>query len=416
MAVARYIARRYQRSRRRSRALSRASVIAIVGIAVGVFVLDVTLAVMNGFHAELQRSFVDTMPMITITNYTSEGFVELDSTMARIADEPGVIGVTPLVRQEVVVSKKRRFGPPISRGAITWGIDPDRMDSVQPFTSQLQPGPEVRDELRHRPGRAPRVVLGHDLAMSLYAGLGDTVLVTAPSQEATLADLEAETRPFVVAGFLESGMYEFDSRFVYLDLAVARDFYGYGERGAGLIGVRVEDMMQAAAIADSLETRLGSGHRAIDWMSLNSTIFRWVRLEKVLMFLLVGLIIMVAAFNIVGILTMMVGERGREVGILLAMGASPGQIQRIFVLNGLWLGFWGTAIGSLLGWLASLYLVHFGIQIPGDVYFVDRMPCIPVWTDFVAVAVAAMALTLVSTLVPSREASRLDPMEIIRYT
>ena len=390
--------------------------IAITGIAVGVMVLDITLSVMNGFHAELQRSFVDTMPMITVTNHDPEGFVALDRVMDEIAATPGVIGVSPLIRQEVVVTKERVFGPPISRGAITWGVDPQRMDTVQPFTAQLEPGPEVRDELTHRAGRAPRVVLGRELAMGLYAGLGDTVLVTAPSQDASLTELEAETRRFVVAGFLASGMYEFDSRFVYLDLQVAREFYGYGERGAGIVGVRVDDMMQAAAIADTLEARLGSSYRAIDWMALNSTIFRWVKLEKLLMFLLVGLIILVAAFNVIGILTMMVGERGREVGILLAMGASPGQIQRVFVLNGLWLGFWGTLGGSLLGWLACQYLVHQGIQIPGDVYFVDHVPCIPQWLDFAVVAAAALALTLVSTLVPSHEASQLEPMDIIRHT
>lgn len=416
MGVARYIARRYQRSRRRSRALSRASVIAIVGIAIGVMVLDTTLAVMNGFHAELQRSFVDTMPMITVTNFGLEGFAELGRDMDTIGAEPGVVGVSPLIRQEVVISRERAFGPPLSRGAITWGVDPDLMDTVQPFTAQLQPGPEVRAALRHVPGETPRVVLGEDLATGLYAGLGDTVLVTAPSQDASLTELQAETRPFVVAGFLKSGMYEFDSRFAYLDLQVARDFYGYGQRGAGLIGVRVADMMQADAIADSLEVRLGNTYRAIDWMELNSTIFQWVQLEKVVMFLLMLLIVLVAAFNIVGILTMMVGERGREVGILLAMGASPGQVQRIFLLNGLWLGFWGTAIGSLLGWLFCFYLVHFGFKIPGDVYIVDRVPCIPQATDFFLVAAMALLITLVSTLVPSREASRLDPMEIIRYT
>jgi len=416
MGVARYISRRYQRSRRRSRALSRASVIAIVGIAVGVMVLDVTLAVMNGFRAELQRSFVDTMPMITVTNHTVEGFVRLGEDMDVIGAEPGVVGVSPLIRQEVVISKKRVFGSPLSRGAITWGVDPYLMDTIQPFSSQLVPGPEVRDLLASAPGGVPRLVLGRELANALYAGLEDTVLVTAPRQDADLSRLEADTRKFVVAGFLDSGMYEFDSRFVYLDLPVARDFYGYGDRGAGLIGVRVDDMMTAAAIGDSLEVRLGSGYRAVDWMALNSNIFQWVKLEKLLMFLLVGLIILVAAFNIIGILTMMVGERGREVGILLAMGASPGQIQRVFMLNGLWLGFWGTLAGSLAGWLMCLYLVHFGIRIPGDVYFVDHMPCIPSALDFTLVAVSAMALTLVSTLVPSREASRLDPMAIIRYT
>ncbi|HOX26516.1 MAG TPA: ABC transporter permease [Candidatus Krumholzibacteria bacterium] len=416
MGVSRYIAQRYQRSRRRSRALSRVSVIAIVGITVGVLVLDVTLAVMNGFHAELQRSFVDTMPMITVACHAPEGLSDLEQVIATIGAEPGVVGVSPSIRQEVVISKKRLFGPPISRGAITWGIDPRRVDSVQPFSRQLWPGPEVRDRLRAGAGQTPRLVLGRELALDLYAGLEDTVLVTAPRGEIGLGDLKAETRPFLVAGFLDSGMYEFDSRFVYLDLQDARGFFGYEDRGAGLIGVRVADMMQAAAIADSLVVRLGADYSAVDWMELNSTIFRWVRLEKILMFLLVGLVILVAAFNIIGILTMMVGERGREVGILLAMGASPGQVKRVFMLNGLWLGFWGTAAGSVLGWGLCQYLVRFGIAIPGDVYFVDHLPCIPQTLDFLVVALAAMALTLVSTLVPSHEASRLDPMAIIRYT
>ncbi len=134
------------------------------------------------------------------------------------------------------------------------------------------------------------------------------------------------------------------------------------------------------------------------------------------MFVLVGLIVLVVAFNIVGILTMMVGERGREVGILLAMGAARSQVQRIFVFNGLWYGAIGTLVGSFLGWLGCQYLVTVGIGIPGDVYFVDHVPCIPQVLDFVLVGVAAMFLTYLSTLLPSFEASRLQPMEIIRYT
>ena len=416
MGVTRYIARRYQRSRRRSRALSRAAVIAIVGITLGVMVLDVTLAVMNGFHAELRRSFVDTMPMISVGCHGPAGFVNLEHVMDVIAAEPGVSGVSPLIRQEVIVSKRRLFGSPISRGAITWGVDPERVDSVQPFTEQLLPGPEVRDLLSQPPGEAPRLVLGSKLALNIWAGVGDTVIVTAPRGEPGLGELEAENRSFVVAGFMESGMYEFDSRFVYLHLDEARDFYGYRDDGAGLIGVRVHDMMQAAAIGDSIRVRLGPDYRAVDWMELNSTIFRWVKMEKALMFVLVGLIVLVAAFNVIGILTMMVGERGREVGILLAMGAARTQIQRIFVYNGIWYGFLGTAIGSLLGWLVCMYLVHVGFGIPGDVYFIDHMPCIPEFWDFLAVGLSALALTYVATLLPSYEASRLDPMDIIRYT
>jgi len=416
MGVSRYIARRYQRSRRRSRALNRAAVIAIVGITVGVFVLNVVLAVMNGFHEELQRSFVDTMPMISVTSAAAEGFGDLDQTLSRIAREPGVTGVSPQIRQEVIVSKQRLFGNPISRGAISWGVDPDRVDSVMPFSSQLQPDPGAADRLRPRPGEAPRVILGSELATSLWAALGDTVLLTAPRGDLGVGELEAETRRFVVAGYLESGMYEFDSRFLYLHLDTARDFYGYGPQGAGIIGVRVADMFAAAAIADSLEADLGPSYRAIDWMALNSSIFQWVKLEKMLMFLLISLIVLVAAFNIVGILTMMVGEREREVGILLAMGASRRQIQWVFVFNGAWYGFLGTALGSLLGWLGCQFLVHVGIPIPDDLYFVDSMPCIPMWQDFALVAGATLLLSLLATLLPSREASRLDPMAIIRYT
>jgi lipoprotein-releasing system permease protein len=416
MGASRYIARRYQRSRRRSRALSRVSVIAIVGIAVGVMVLNITLAVMNGFHAELRRSFVETMPMITVACHAPAGFSQLERDIEIIAATEGVTGVSPQIRQEVIITRKRLVGKPVSRGAIAWGIEPRTVDSVQPFRRQLRPGPEVLDDLMTRDADAPRLVLGKELALNLYAGLGDTVMVTAPRGEIGPGELQAETRSFVVAGFLDSGLYEFDSRFMHMDLVQARDFFGYDPRGAGLIGVRVVDMMRADRVAADLEERLGPAYRAVDWMALNQTIFRWVQLEKVLMFLLLFLIVLVAAFNIIGILTMMVGERGREVGILLAMGASPGQLQRIFMLNGLWYGSWGILAGSLAGWLACLYLVHFGIPIPGDVYFVDHVPCIPQAMDFLIVSAAAMLLTLVSTLLPSREASRLDPMTIIRYT
>jgi lipoprotein-releasing system permease protein len=416
MGTVRYIARRYQRSRRRSRALSRVAVIAIGGIAVGVMVLNITLAVMNGFHAELRRGFIDTMPMIMVSTTLPEGFGDLVRDLERIAATEGVTGATPQIRQEVMVTRKRVFGSPINRGAIAWGVDPASIDQVQPLSSQMRPGPEVLALLQRLPGRAPHLVLGKELAVSLQANLGDTILVTAPRGELGLGEVQAETRPFLLAGFLDSGLYEFDSRFVYLGLDDARDFFGYAPGGAGLIGVRVADMMRAGLVAEDLEDRLGLAYRAVDWMELNSALFRWVQLEKILMFLLVGLVILVAAFNIIGILTMLVGERAREIGILLAMGASPGQVKRVFMLNGLWFGLLGTATGSLAGWLVCQYLIHFGIRIPGDVYFVDHVPCIPQVVDFGAVGLAAMLLTLISTLVPSHEASRLDPMDIIRYT
>ena len=233
----------------------------------------------------------------------------------------------------------------------------------------------------------------------------------------TLNTMEAESRRFFVVGLLDSGMYEFDSRFAYICLEAARDFFGYGPQGATGIGVKVADMMSAPVIGDRLETRLGRlQYRATDWIAMNQNLFRWISIEKVMMFLLLALIVLVAAFNIIGILTMMVGERSREIGILLSMGARRNQIQGIFMINGLVLGALGTGIGSLLGFLGTVALDKFGFKLPGDVYFLDHVPVIAQWGDFLAVGLVALVVTLLATVSPSREAAKLEPMEIIRYT
>ncbi len=411
-----YIAGRYLRSRRHSRFLNRVTLTAVAGIALGVMVLDLTLAIMNGFHAELRRTFVDAMPMVTVTTGAPEGFGALGAVIDSIGAVPGVTGVAPFVRQEALVSVRPRLGPSRHRAAVVWGVDPALQDQVTPLQHALLPRDLALAALRGDDG-APGIVLGADLATSLVAGLGDTVLVTAPSGDLDLGDLRAESRPCVVRGFLDTGMYEFDSRFAYLPLAAARRAFGYPEGGATAIGVRTAEMMAAPAVARAIEAKLGPrSFRATDWIALNRNLFEWIRIEKVVMFLLLALIVLVAAFNIIGILTMMVGERAREIGILLAMGARRSQVQGVFVLQGLAIGAGGTALGSLLGWLGYLYLDRVGFRLPGDVYFLDRVPVVAQAGDYLLVAAAALGITLVATLWPSREAARLRPMEIIRWT
>jgi lipoprotein-releasing system permease protein len=408
-----YIARRYLRSRRRSRFLSRVSVTAVIGIVLGVMVLDLTLAIMNGFHEEMRRTFVENLPMVSIVTSDPSGFGDLGLVIDAIGMDEEVTGVAPFIRQEVIVTADRRRGPPRHKAAIIWGVEPDLVDTVQPLSRLLLPGSRLA-ALRE-PGM-PRVILGSDLATSLYAAMGDTIVVTAPSGELDLDNLEAESRRFVVGGFFSTGMYEFDSRFGYIDIAGAREFFGYAPQGATLVGVKVRDMMRAPQVGERLESFLGSSFHATDWIALNHNLFQWIKLEKVVMFLLLGLIVVVAAFNIVGILTMMVGERRREIGILLSMGTQRSQIQGIFMLNGFWLGLVGVAIGSLLGWLGTVYLDKVGIGLPGDVYFLDHIPVIARWEDFVTVAAVALLITLLATLMPAREAANLRPMDIIRYT
>jgi len=416
MGFSAYLAQRYLRSRGGSRLLSRVTVIAVTGITLGVLVLDLTLAIMNGLHAELRRTFVDTMPMVTVLTSRPEGFQGLDAVLETIEAQPGVTGAAPFIRQECIVSAHLISGQAQHRASVVWGVDPDRQEAVTPLRELVFPLEPSLDALRG--GReVPRVVLGAELAASLYASLGDTVVITAPSGDLDLQDMHAESLKVTVAGFLDSGVYDFDARFVYMALDDARAFFGYPPDGALAAGVRVDDMLTAPAVAERIETALGRyDFHCNDWIDLNRNLFQWVKLEKVMMFLLLGLVILVAAFNIIGILTMMVGERRREIGILLAMGARRAQIRTIFLLDGLAVGALGTALGSLLGWLGVLYLERVGIGLPGNVYIVDHVPVVAQASDFLLVAGMALLITLGATWLPAVEASRLRPMEIIRYT
>jgi len=414
MDFAGYIARRYLRSRRHSRFLSRGSVTAIAGIAIGVMVLNITLAVMNGFHSEMRRTFVENMPMISVITSAPEGFTDLGRIMDQVGSDPDVIGVSPFIRQVGLATASRTIGPPRIKEIVAWGIEPHLVDTVLPLSHSLLPDPSVLMELQGE--GVPRVILGADLANSLYAALGDTVVLTTVNGELDLDRIEAESRKFVVVGFFETGMFEFDSRFVYVDLSAAREFFGYGPGGASMIGVKVADLMRANQVADRLEDELGYQYYATDWMAMNANLFQWIKLEKIIMILLLGMIILIAGFNIVGILTMMVGERRREIGILLAMGAKRKQIMGIFLINGVWLGVVGVFFGSVIGLAGIWALDRFGITLPGDVYFVETVPVLLQWGDFFLVAGMSLVMALLAGLWPSWEASNLKPMEIIRYT
>jgi lipoprotein-releasing system permease protein len=414
MTFAGYIARRYLRSRRHSRFLSRGSVTAVAGIAIGVAVLNVTMAVMNGFHLEMRRTFVENMPMISVHTGAPEGLTGLGGLMDLIGQDPEVTGMSPFVRQEVLVTSTYRFGRPPPQAGILWGVDPDLVNTVQPLGKYLSPAPEVLAALAR--GGAPRVILGADLANLVAADIGDTVVLTSAVGELDLDEVETVSEKFVVAGFFDTGMYEFDSRFIYADWRAAAGFLGYVPGSASLLGVRVQDLMRADKVAARLEEKLGRDYRATDWMALNRSLFQWIKMEKVIMFLLLGMIILIAGFNIVGMLTMMVGERRREIGILLAMGVRRRQIMGIFLLNGLWLGAVGVTIGSAIGLAAVWALQTFGLALPGDVYMVETVPAALEWLDFVLIAAVSLAMSLLSGLWPSWEASNLDPMAIIRYS
>ncbi|MCP4293480.1 MAG: ABC transporter permease [bacterium] len=413
MRFAYYIARRYLRSRHHSGFLNRNAVLAIMGITIGVMVLHIVLAVMNGFEAEMRRTFVENMPMVTVHSSAPEGFENLGALMDEVSEDPDVLGVSPFIRKEVIVSGGARYGDLLNKGAVVWGIDPDLVDSVQPLSKYLNPDPIILGALKSR--KVPRVILGSALANNLYSAVGDTVILTTAKGEFRADRMEAESRKFVVIGFFETGMYEFDSQFAYVDLQVAQEFFDYGPGGASLLGVKVVDLMKADVVSDRINDNLPQDYYTSNWMRLNQNLFKWIKTEKRVMFLLLGLIILIAGFNIMSILTMMVGERRREIGILMSMGTSRSQIMGIFLFNSLYLGVSGGIFGSILGMLSIAGLEKFGIPIPGDVYFLDTVPVLFMWTDFFAVVIMTLFVSLIGGLWPSFEASRFNPVEIIRY-
>ncbi len=414
MGFSTHIANRYLRSRRHSRFLSRGSVTSIVGIAIGVFVMNVSLAVMNGFSSQMHKTFVENLPMISILTSDPTGFSDLGGSIDLIGEDPDVLGIAPIIRQEVLITSSRSFGNPRHQAGVVWGVDPDLIDTVQPLSRNMDPAPAILHTLGQ--GTVPRIILGCDLAHYLYVALGDTVVVTAPDASIDLNQLKSESRKFVVAGFASTGMADFDARFSYIHLDEARDFFGYGPKGASLISVKVVDPMRANFVGNRLEEELGSGFYAVDWMAQNANLFEWMKLEKVIMILLLGMIILIAGFNIVGILTMMVGERGREIGILISMGAKRSQIMGIFLLNGLWLGMVGTVFGCAASLVGIYFLETYGIALPGDVYFVDQVPVLLQWGDFSLVAGISLVVAILAGLWPSWEASNLKPVDLIRFS
>jgi lipoprotein-releasing system permease protein len=408
-----YIASRFLRSRR-SRFLSLITVYAGLGITISVMVLNVTLAVMNGFRDQIQLKFVENMPMVTVMN--SRGLEDLDDLVRRIEDFPGVSAASPFIRSETVLTLERIPGKAVHRGAVMWGVVPERQERVTPFGVNISP-PFEGFATDHLPGggtEIPGVVLGVELAAGLRALVGDVVALHAPRRIGP-GEYGTETREFLVVGVLESGMYEFDVSFAYVDLHVAQELFDLPGSATG-IGVRVRDMMRAPQIAEGLEQDLGyPPYYANDWISLNQQLFEWIQMEKALMFLLLCFLSLVASFTIVAILTVMVRDRQRDIGIFMSLGVSRQTLVGIFVQLGMVIGSVGTALGSGLGLILILVVDRVGIPLPGDVLFVNTLPVHAKLTDFLLVGGVSLLLTFLATLLPSRLAARLTPVEVLRY-
>jgi lipoprotein-releasing system permease protein len=407
-----FISFRYLMAKRRQMFVSLITFISIAGVAVGVTALIVVLAVMNGFHDDLRNRILGVTSHITIGSYGG-AISNYNDAMREIEKEPGVIGSTPFIYAQVMITSGRS-----TSGAILRGIEPVSASKVTEIQKNLTWG-NLSDLVSapREPGAPnyPGIILGAELAKNLGVQTGEYVTIISPAGRLTPIGQVPKSKLFQVVGTINSGMYEYDNTLGYVDLAAAQQFLGIGDSVTG-IEVKVTDIYKAGEIAKSLEGRLGPPYYMRDWMEMNSSFFSALKTEKAVMFIILTLIILVAAFNIVSSLIMLVMEKGRDIAILKAMGATTASIRKIFVLEGFLIGFSGTALGTLGGYtLCTLLKRYKFVDLPPGIYHIAKLPVKMEALDIITIAFAAIFISLVATLYPSRKAAGLDPAEALRY-
>jgi len=410
-----FIALRYLRSRRKSRFISLITWISVGGIALGVAALLTVIAVMTGFEEDLRDKILSTNAHIVVLSHDPAGVTDIEGALAEIDATPGVVGASPFILSQVMLTTPRGVS-----GVVLHGIDPARIDRVAELSQNMVEGsvaalaesPAVIEGDQLRPG----IILGRELARTIGAYLGDDVSMVSPMGDPSpMGGIIPKIRVFRVAGIFETGMYEYDNTLAYVSIEAAQDFLHMGAAVTG-IAVKTVDFFHAGEIAAALQERLGFPYWTRDWIDMNRNLFSALKLEKITMFLILTLIVLVAAFNIVSGLIMTVMEKGREIAILRSMGATRRFVRRIFLWQGLIIGLTGTAVGLAIGLILCTVLQHWHfIELPGDVYYFTTLPVEVRWGDFGLVTLAAVALSFLATLFPSWQAARLDPVEALRY-
>jgi lipoprotein-releasing system permease protein len=395
-----FIAKRYLLSRS-GKFLSAISVIAISGVFVGVAAILIVLSVLNGFHKELRDRILGITPHIVVTKYSYEPMMINDTLLNKIKER--VKSFSPVIYAKTLIRSENT-----SDGVLIRGIDPESEQAVTDIAKMIVQGEFNFDD--------NGIVLGLDLARSLGVTVGNEVTIISPfSSQATPLGMIPKSQKFIVRGIFDSGMYEHNSTLVYFDFKELQNFLGMGEAVTG-IEARLDNIYSAGKVAEELTRTLGYPYRALDWIMMNRNLFTALRLEKIVTFIVLVLIVLVAAFNIVAMLITMVLRKTKEIGILKAMGTKPNAIVRIFVGVGFLIGIIGTAIGGLFGLIASLLLNRYQfVHLPGDVYFIKNLPVQMQLSDFVLVVACSLLISLLATIYPAYKAARLVPVEAIRY-
>ncbi len=404
---------RYLRSRRKETFVSVITVISTLGVLIGVMVMTITLSVMTGFEEDLRSRILGLHPHLRLTNRLSAGVVQdPEELAAEMRAHPEVLEAAPILNAQLIVS----VGDQIS-GVYARGVDPDSQSSTFGITDMVVEGSleEIGRTRRIDGADLPGVMLGRGLAKQLGVASGDAITLMSPKLSASPLGVLPRSKRFYIAAMFDSGMSEYDAGLVYISIESARKLVGVGPVATG-IEARIKDPYDAPRVAEQLNAVIGMPYWVESWTEAHRNVFAALQLEKTVYFLVLLLIIMVAAFAIVATLYMVVMEKRRDIGVLKAMGARNRSIARIFVLKGLLVGTLGTALGALFGYLACLGLQTFEfVDLPEGVFYVSKLPVRIVGVNFAVVCAASMTICLLATIFPAWKATKIAPVDILRY-
>jgi lipoprotein-releasing system permease protein len=402
-----FLGLRYLRARGHKTNLSLFVWIGIGGVFLGVSALIVVLAVMTGFQDGIRDKIISANPHVLIMEAGGRGVADGGALAKRVAPVPGVVSATPFVLQQALFTSPNGG----ATGGLLRGVDLATPAVRDAIAAQIRFG-SLEPVLK---GSEPALVLGRELARSLGVAPGDHVTVISPQGAMTAVGLVPKMRRFLVAGWVEVGMYEYDASLAYTSLASAQEFAGLGDRVTG-VEVKLANPFDAKDVGRTIAGQLKGPFWIRDWMDMNRNLFAALQLEKLALFVIVTIIVLVAAFAIIGHLVLLVAEKRKEIGILKAMGAGAGSIGTVFLVAGMLIGVGGTLAGSAFGllliWVQNTYKI---IRLAGDVYQISYLPMKLTGSDFAMIVGSTLVISFLATLSPARRAARMDPIEVLRY-
>lgn len=406
-----FIATRYLKSKRKTGFISLITYISILGVMIGVAALIVVLSIMNGFESEVRQRIIGFGAHIELRKFHSQGVEDYQGLVDRIKHIEHIVGISPYINEKaLIISRSKKSGLAIK------GVDPATVSAVSDIEKDIIYGKFELGTVPSEEGKAyPGIVVGRYLADRLNVDLGDKVSILSPTGISPLMSRIPAMRTFEITGFFETGIFEFDDNFAYVSIREAQRLFDMKQSVTGL-EIKLDDLDQAELVANIIDQTLGYPYATVTWFEMNKNLFSWMQIEKWGAFIILSLIIMVAAFNIVSTLIMIVLEKTKEIGILKSMGATSSGILKIFMFEGLVGGVLGTILGCLIGYALCWSQLKFQyFSLPADVYIISALPVLMKVRDFVLISLAGILLCFMATIYPARKASKLDPVEAIRY-